>query len=175
MKKRPKILIVYDSKGELAPLDLMADQIAEGLRDEGVEVELSATEQVELAEIAGADGLILRSQSHFGSVSGAMKLLMERTYELHGRLDGKVGGAFTLSRHMGGGNETTLLAFHAFFMIHGMIIQGDPHGAHYGPFVIQPSLYVEPVTDESEGTRRLGRRVGRLVKLVGQAPAQAQA
>jgi NAD(P)H dehydrogenase (quinone) len=161
-----KVLIVYDSKGELAPLDLMADQIAEGLREEGVDAEIRSSDQVELPEIAAADGLVLGSPSHFGSVSGAMKLLMERTYELHGRLDGKVGAAFTLSRHMGGGNETTLLDFHKFFMIHGMVIQGDPHGAHYGPFAIQPSPDVEPVCDESEGTRRLGRRVGRLVAAI---------
>ncbi len=159
-----KVLIVYDSRGPMSPLDQMADQIAEGVRDEGVQAELR-TSDVSPDEVVRADGLILGSPSHYGSVSAKTKALLDRTYEIHGRLEGKVGAAFTTSRHIGGGNETTLLDFHKFFLIHGMIVQGDPKGDHYGPFVIKPSgPDGEAIVDDEGQARRLGQRVARLVK-----------
>ena len=33
-------------------------------------------------------------------------------------------------------NETTILDILNAFLIHGMIIQGDPQGDHYGPVAI---------------------------------------
>ena len=54
----------------------------------------------------------------------------------HGRLDGKLGGAFSSSANVAGGNETTILSIVAAMLIHGMIIQGDYQGDHYGPVAV---------------------------------------
>jgi NAD(P)H dehydrogenase (quinone) len=164
-----KALIVYESKGPMSALDMLAAEIAEGIREAGVEAEMRAPDGVELGEVARAHALVLGSPSHYGSVSAKMKAFLDRTYELHGSLDGKVGAAFTTSRHVGGGNETTLLGLHMFFLIHGMVVQGDPKAAHFGPFVIQVSDQDEPVVDDSGQARRLGQRVGALVKKLARA------
>ena len=152
-----KVLIVYESKGPLSAMDRMAEQIAQGVREGGCDVECRSPDDVTLEEIARADGLILGSPSHYGGISAKIKEFCDRTYELHGKLEGKVGGAFCTSRHVGGGNETTLLALHMFFLIHGMIIQGDPKAAHYGPFVVQVAQDEEPVVDDEGQARRHGR------------------
>ncbi len=159
-----KVLIIYESKGPLNPLDRMAAEIAEGAREGGCDVEMRAPDAVTLDEVVRADALILGSPSHYGSVSSRVKAFLDRTYEIHGKLDGKVGAAFTTSRHVGGGNETPLLGIHMFFLIHGMVVQGDPKAAHYGPFVIQVAPDEEPVVDDEGQARRLGQRVAALVK-----------
>lgn len=162
-----KVLIVHESKGQMNPLDVMAAGIGEGVREAGCEAEMRAPEEIQLAEVERADAIVIGSPSHYGGVSTGIKNFMDRTHELHGKLDGKVGAAFTTARHVGGGNETTLLGLHMFFLIHGMIVQGDPKAAHYGPFVIQVSEDEEPIVDDSDQARRLGKRVGALVRRLG--------
>lgn len=49
---------------------------------------------------------------------------------------GKVGGAFSSSANVGGGNETTILDILKAMLIHGMVIQGSFSGDHYGPVAI---------------------------------------
>lgn len=51
----------------------------------------------------------------------------------HGKLVGKVGGVFTSSGMIGGGNETTIMSILQGLLIHGMIVQGVQEGNHYGP------------------------------------------
>jgi NAD(P)H dehydrogenase (quinone) len=54
----------------------------------------------------------------------------------HGKFDGKIGMAFSSAANIAGGNETTVLSILQAMLIHGMIIQGDPKGDHYGPVAI---------------------------------------
>jgi NAD(P)H dehydrogenase (quinone) len=162
-----KVLIVFESKGPLGALDGLAAQIARGVQEGGLEAECRPPEACSLEDIAGASALILGSPSHYGGISARMKELCDRTYELHGKLEGRVGACFCTSRHVGGGNETTLLSFHMFFLIHGMIVQGDPQAAHYGPFVVQVASDEAPVVDDAGQAHRLGRRVAALVKRLG--------
>jgi NAD(P)H dehydrogenase (quinone) len=56
--------------------------------------------------------------------------------KFHGRMRGKIGGAFSSSANVGGGNETTILSILKALIIHGMIIQGESSGDHYGPVSI---------------------------------------
>ena len=51
-------------------------------------------------------------------------------------MKGKVGGAFSSSANIGGGNETTILDLLKALLIHGMVVQGMPNGDHYGPVAI---------------------------------------
>lgn len=75
----------------------------------------------------------------------------------HGRLEGKIGAAFASSGNLAGGNETTILDILNAFLIHGMIIQGDPQGDHYGPVAIG--------SPDARTTKECIRLGGRLVKL----------
>jgi NAD(P)H dehydrogenase (quinone) len=60
---------------------------------------------------------------------------------------------------MGGGNETTVMDINKALMIHGMIIQGNPRGAHYGPVALG-----KPDERSSEECKQCGAKVARLVK-----------
>lgn len=51
-------------------------------------------------------------------------------------MSGKLGGAFTSSAYIGGGNETTLLSILKAMLIHGMVIVGVHNADHYGPVSI---------------------------------------
>ncbi len=46
------------------------------------------------------------------------------------------GGAFCSSGNRAGGNETAVLDILGSLMIHGMIVQGDHQGDHYGPAAV---------------------------------------
>ncbi|MCX7661805.1 MAG: flavodoxin family protein, partial [Candidatus Omnitrophica bacterium] len=95
----------------------------------------------------------------YGTMAYQIKKLLDQSVEFHGSLDGKVGAAFSSSANIGGGNETTILDILNAMLIHGMIIQGDPNGDHYGPVSIgKPDSRVE------RECIRLGIRVARLVK-----------
>jgi multimeric flavodoxin WrbA len=89
---------------------------------------------------------------------------MDSTWGMKGKLTGKVGGAFTSSQHIGGGNEMALHALLDFFMVHGMIVQGDSAGDYFGPVGLNPSGDKEDfVVDDSGECHRLGQRVAKLV------------
>ncbi|MCM8771412.1 MAG: flavodoxin family protein, partial [Candidatus Omnitrophica bacterium] len=97
--------------------------------------------------------------TYYGTMCYQIKQLLDESVEFHGQLDGKVGAAFSSSANIGGGNETTILNILQAMLIHGMIIQGDPKGDHYGPVAIG-------TLDKraSAQCQRLGERVAKLVK-----------
>jgi NAD(P)H dehydrogenase (quinone) len=78
---------------------------------------------------------------------------------LHGRLEGRVGGAFASSANIGGGNETTIMAILQALLIHGMIIPGVPTGDHYGPVAIGA-----PDRRASTQCTEYGKRIAALAK-----------
>ena len=83
--------------------------------------------------------------------------------KFHGRLAGKVGGAFSSSANVGGGNETTIRGILDALLIHGMIVQGVAAGDHYGPVSIG-----KPDERASNQCRIYGKRVAELAaKLLG--------
>ena len=82
------------------------------------------------------DGIIVGSPTYYGTLAAELKKLFDDTVSFHGALDGKVGAAFSSSANVAGGNETTVLSILHAMLIHGMIIQGDPHGDHYGPVAV---------------------------------------
>jgi NAD(P)H dehydrogenase (quinone) len=70
-------------------------------------------------------------------MAAEVKDLMDKSVKYHGKLNGKVGGAFASSGSLGGGNETTIFSILQGLLIHGMIIQGIEDGSHYGPVAIR--------------------------------------
>ena len=82
-----------------------------------------------LEELEGSDAVIFGSPTRFGSVAAQMRQFMDATGGLwaKGSLVGKVGGVFTSSATQHGGQESTVLGFHATMLHHGMIVAGLPY------------------------------------------------
>lgn len=129
-----KVLVVYYSRS--GTTQEMAEIIASALKEEGIQVKLSSVEEVKAKELLEFEGIIIGSPTYYGSLAYQIKKLLDESVSFHGSLEGKVGGAFTSSANIGGGNETTLLSILTAMLIHGMIIQGDPKGDHYGPVAV---------------------------------------
>lgn len=153
----PKVGVVYYSR--TGNTEKMARAVCEGVKSEGVEVELKKVEETKLEDLLSWDGIIVGSPCYYGLPAAPIKDLFDRSVKYHGRLDGKVGGAFSSSAQTGGGNETTIMAILQMMLIHGMIVKGTPTGDHYGPVSVK-----KPGENVESQCRSLGVRVARLVK-----------
>ena len=155
-----KIGIIYYSK--TGNTEAMARLIEEGAKMEpDVLVDVVKVEKFSARKALDYDGLIIGSPTYYGTVCYQVKKFLDETVEFHGKLSGKVGAAFSSSINIGGGNETTIVSILYALLIHGMIIQGDSMGDHYGPVSIgSPDARVE------EQCRALGKKVAALVKKV---------
>ncbi|MDH7602527.1 MAG: NAD(P)H-dependent oxidoreductase [Armatimonadota bacterium] len=155
----PKVLVVYYSR--TGNTEKMANLIAEGIKAGGVDVDVKRVEQTTPEDLLNYDGIVAGSPTYYGSMAWELKKLFDESVRYHGRLDGKVGAAFSSAANIGGGNETTILDILNAMLIHGMIIQGDPQGDHYGRVSINaPDQRVE------SQCRRMGQRIAELVKKV---------
>jgi NAD(P)H dehydrogenase (quinone) len=150
-----RILVVYHSEtGHTAG---MAEAVARGATEAGADVDLKPVQDASAAELADYDGIIVGSPTYYGLMSAPLKQLFDESVKLHRKLTGKVGGAFTSSANIGGGNETTILSILQAMLIHGMIVQGTALGDHYGPVAIG-----KPDERAQAQCAELGRRVAEL-------------
>jgi len=144
----------------------MAEAIAEGAGQLAeVDVTVRAVEQVEPADLLDYHTIVIGSPTYYGTMAAQIKQLLDESVAHHGKLAGKVGGAFSSSANIGGGNETTILDILKALLVHGMVIQGSHGGDHYGPVAIG---------DVDERSRRqcvnYGKKLAELaLKLHGQA------
>ena len=152
-----KVLVVYYSRS--GNTEEMARLVAEGVASEGVEVECKKVADTSVDDLLDVDGIIVGSPTYYGTMAAEIKKLLDDSVRYHGKLDGKVGAAFSSAGGRGGGNETTIMDMLRALMIHGMIVQGDPKGDHYGPVAVG-----KPDERSSEECKRRGARVARLVK-----------
>ncbi len=130
-----RILISYFTKS--GNTEKMARAIAEGAKSvDGVEVELKTIADTSIEDLQQADGIILGSPTYFGQMAAEVKDLIDRSIKVFGRLNGKVGGAFTSSGGPAGGNETTIMGILSGLLVHGMVVQGLQAGSHYGPVAV---------------------------------------
>ncbi|MDD5246562.1 MAG: flavodoxin family protein [Candidatus Omnitrophica bacterium] len=153
----PKLIVVYYSRG--GNTKKMAELIAQGIAGQGAQAVLKDVLEVKAEELLEYDGIIVGSPVYYGSMSAEIKRLFDDSVKFHGKLDGKIGAAFSSSANIAGGNETTILDILNAMLIHGMIIQGDPQGDHYGPVAIGA-----PDSRSQKECLRLGTRVAALVK-----------
>ncbi|MCJ7562515.1 MAG: flavodoxin domain-containing protein [Thermoplasmata archaeon] len=130
-----RILICYYSRS--GNTKKMAYLIQKGAMEEGVDVDTLDVKDVKIDSLLGYDGIILGSPTYYGLPSYQIKELIDKSNKLHGKLEGKVGGAFSSSTNIGGGNETTVLSILESLLIHGMVVCGDSSGDHYGPVSIE--------------------------------------
>lgn len=154
------VLIIYESR--TGNVKLMAEAVAEGVAQEGLETKILPANQVELEDMVGASGIIAGTFTSYGIIAGEMKTLFDLSSKKHGRLQGKVGGAFASCAGLGGGMETTVLSILQIMLVHGMIIQGDSHSPHFGAVA-----FGKPDEHSLKGCRDLGKRVAVLVKALG--------
>jgi NAD(P)H dehydrogenase (quinone) len=162
-----KVLIIYYG-GKPSAVRRMAIKIAEGVKEEGSDTILKGVEEANIEDLLSADGIVIGSPSYYGSVPGELKNFFDQTAKLQGKLDGKVGAAFSSSQYLGGGNETTLLSIITTLLFHGMVIQGDSQGYHFGPITLNPTGKEDDIIESDEQQcRRLGQRVARLLKKLG--------
>jgi len=154
----PKALIIYYSRS--GNTKKMAESVGEGLKSEGVEAIIKEVKEVEASELLKYEAIVIGSPTYYGTVASEIKKLIDDSVKFHGKLEGKVGAAFSSSANIGGGNETTVLDILNAMLIHGMIIQGDPQGGHYGPVSIG-----SPDARATKQCLRLGLRVAKLVKI----------
>ena len=155
------VLIIYYSR--TGNTKKMAEEIAKGVSKEKLPLELKGVQDLRPSDLLNYDGIIIGSPTYYGTMAAQIKILLDDSVKFHGQLEGKVGAAFTSSANIGGGNETTILDILNALLIHGMIIQGDSQGDHYGPVAIGT-----PDLRTLKQCLRLGERTARLIKQLKQ-------
>lgn len=153
----PKMLVGYYSK--TGNTKKMAEIIADTAGEEGIDVTTLPVQKIDAKELLDYDAIILGSPTYYGTLSYEVKRLLDESVKFHGKLDGKIGGAFTSSANIGGGNESTILSILQALLIHGMIVQGDPKGDHYGPVAIG-----SPDDRATKNCVRFAKRIVNLLK-----------
>jgi NAD(P)H dehydrogenase (quinone) len=156
-----KIAIIYYSRS--GNTERMAELVGEGAKEvKDVRVETFRVQDFPVKKAVEYDGLILGSPTYYGSMASEIKKFFDESVSLHGRLEGKVGAAFSSAANIGGGNETTITDMLNAMLIHGMIIQGNSQGDHYGPVSIGA-----PDARVTKQCRELGKRTAGLVGRIG--------
>ena len=150
------LIAYYSSSGNTKK---MAEKIAETVKKEQIETVLKKIEDVKVSELTGYDGIVIGSPTYYGTMAWQIKKLLDESVSLHGSLKGKIGGAFSSAANIGGGNETTITDILNAMLIHGMIVQGEPNGDHYGPVAIGA-----PDSRALKCCERLGKNIANLVK-----------
>jgi NAD(P)H dehydrogenase (quinone) len=152
-----KVLVLYYSRsGNTAR---MAELVAEGAKESGADVSLKAVGDVTAADLPNYDAIIIGTPTYYGQMCWEIKKLLDESVKFHHKLEGKVGGAFTSSANIGGGNETAILSILQAMLIHGMVVQGSSGGDHYGPVAIGA-----PDDRSAKGCIALGKRVAALAE-----------
>jgi NAD(P)H dehydrogenase (quinone) len=154
-----KALVIYYSRG--GNTKKMAELVTEGIKKEDVEAVLKDVKEVSVDELLKYNAIVIGSPTYYGSMAAEIKKLLDDSVKFHGKLEGKVGAAFSSSANVAGGNETTILDILNAMLIHGMIVQGDPQGDHYGAVAIGG-----PDVRATKECLRMGSRVAKLVKLL---------
>jgi NAD(P)H dehydrogenase (quinone) len=152
-----KGIVVYHSRS--GNTKEMAETIAAAMSAAGLDTECRPVEKVQSDDLVGYDAIVLGSPCYYGQMAAPMKQLIDDLVSRHGQLNGKVGAAFASSANVGGGSETTAMGIIQAMLIAGMIVQGDPQGAHYGPLSVG-----RPDEKAKQQCERRGQRVADLTK-----------
>jgi len=152
-----KALVIYYSRS--GNTRKMAELISEAITKEGVAADLKDVKDVAPDDLLKYEGIIIGSPTYYGAMASELKKLIDDSVKFHGKLEGKIGGAFASSANLAGGNETTILDILNAMLIHGMIIQGDPRGSHYGPVAV-----AAPDERAAKECQRYGQRLAKLIK-----------
>ncbi len=149
-----QVLVAYSSR--TGNTEKLARAVARGAEDAGAAVVCKRAADVTRDDLIAADGLVFGSPVYFGTPTAEMKDLIDRSVGARRKLRNKVGAAFVTGGHHTGGKETTLLAILMAFLIHEMVVVGDPieTGGHYGIAALGT-----PGEDDERAAGLLGARV----------------
>jgi len=160
-----RILVLYDS--QTGHTRSMAEYVAEGASAlSATEVRLLRVEDASKEDVLWADGIAVGTPTYVGAASWKMKRFWdELSQQVWGKMDGKIGCAFSTSGGWGGGAELTCLSLLIILMNLGMLVfgvtdyTGKQFTLHYGA-VAAGEPRAEP---EIEAGRRLGKRLAQWV------------
>ena len=150
-------LVIYHSRS--GNTKTMAKAIADAMNQAGVSTACKSVTEVSVGDLLKYDAIVVGSPTYYGRIAAPIAQLFDESVSKHGKLDGKVGGGFSSSANIGGGNETTICEINNMLLIHGMIVQGDPQGDHYGPVSI-----AKPDQRVLDQCARRGQRIAALTK-----------
>lgn len=150
-------LVVYYSRS--GNTKQMAETISEAMTGAGLATKCQSVTETKVDDLLEADVIVVGSPTYYGRLAAPVAQLFDDSVSRHGKLDGKIGAAFSSSANIGGGNETTVVSIINMMLIHGMIVQGDPQGDHYGPVSIG-----KPDDRVINQCRRRGQRIAELAK-----------
>ena len=148
------IVIYYSRSGNTKE---MAELIAKAMNEADLPTECKSVDKVKADDLLGYDAIVVGSPTYYGGMAGPIKQLFDDMVSYHGKLDGKVGAAFSSAANIGGGNETTIMGIIEAMLIAGMVVGGDPKGDHYGPVSIG-----KPDQRMQKQCGRRGRRIAEL-------------
>jgi NAD(P)H dehydrogenase (quinone) len=152
-----KGLVIYHSRS--GNTKQMAEVIAKAMNDAQLPTQCKIVQDVTLDELEEADAIVIGTPTYYGHMAAPIKQMFDDSVTRHGKLDGKIGAAFSSSVNIGGGNETAIMGIIEAMLICGMVVWGDPQGDHYGPVSIgKPD---ERVTAQC---RRRGQRIAELTR-----------
>uniref|UniRef100_UPI003341E2E1 NAD(P)H:quinone oxidoreductase n=1 Tax=Castellaniella defragrans TaxID=75697 RepID=UPI003341E2E1 len=198
----PKVLVLYYSA--YGHIEKMAEAIAEGARSAGATVDIKrvpdlvpeevakashfkldqAAPVAQVADLADYDAIIVGTGTRFGRMSSQMANFLDQAGGLwaSGKLNGKVGGAFTSTATQHGGQEMTLFSIIANLLHFGLVVVGLPYsfqgqmrldevtgGAPYGASTIAGGDGSrQPSVNELDGARFQGKHIAEVAnKLFG--------
>jgi NAD(P)H dehydrogenase (quinone) len=150
------IVVYYSRSGNTRK---MAEVIAKAMNEAGLTTECKSVGDVGIEEIMTSDAIVVGSPTYYGHMAAPIKEMFDNAVSQHGRLDGKIGAAFSSAANIGGGNETTIMGIIEAMLISGMIVHGDPLGDHYGPVSIG-----KPDERVISQCKRRGQRIAELTK-----------
>jgi NAD(P)H dehydrogenase (quinone) len=150
------LVIYYSRSGNTKQ---MAETIADAMKQAKLPTKCKSVDEVKVDDLLSTDAIVVGSPTYYGRMAAPIAQLFDDSVSKHGKLDGKIGAAFSSSANIGGGNETTIVSIINMMLIHGMTVQGDPQGDHYGPVSIG-----KPDDRVISQCRRRGQRIAELAK-----------
>ncbi len=148
------LVIYYSRSGNTKQ---MAKTIADAMNEANLPTKCKSVTDTSLDDLQSADAIVVGSPTYYGRLAAPIAQFFDESVTRHGKLDGKVGAAFSSSANIAGGNETTIMSIIGTLLIHGMIVQGDPQGDHYGPVSIG-----KPDDRVVKQCQRRGQRIAQL-------------
>ena len=142
----------------------MAEAIAAGAAEVAETVCLPVGE-MQVRDLPAYDAIVIGSPVYFGTCAGPVKNFIDETVQIRGKLEGRLGAAFTTSGARTGGKETTIFSILQAMLIHGMVVIGDPleTGWHYG-IAADGGVNPEILEDATKYGRRIARVAEQLTK-----------
>jgi NAD(P)H dehydrogenase (quinone) len=131
------------------------------------------------ADAEWADAIVLGTPTRFGSVSSELKAFIDSLGGLwfQGKLNGKVGSAFTSTSTPHGGNESTITSLYTPMAHLGLIIVPLGYSDHalfragtpYGASAVSGQNNTPPTADDLEVATYQGKRVAYVTKALAAA------